>query len=864
MKFGFRSPPKSPLITVTRSNKATTKANKTMKSGDRPKKESTNDESAKPTEKARRVGRVQGTPRERGRYDVEDVIERRKSRKSESRDESGEYPIIDRVPTAMGYHSDESEDEWLEEKSKCSRYDVTEHQLSADEDNDVKKSEREGNPTTDEKPDDASDRYSQKERPKKKIKKKKNPPDTISRLWSESTDSDVQHGDWREKEIAPSFNEGDDIYPEEKGGDPIYETSPKNKANKKRIKKKVPPKIPALKIDEDSEPRFESPDEEASMHAFASPAGRSDTSSLTDPLVTMLHFSATDKVVKEIEEKLKLLKKVAAEEKKTAKKKNKTKKKKISMEKAKIATKLPKPSGTHSATHDKHISLKYTGTPTMTKTILPEKPSKAFTRQSKVSNVKPTKPDAKVQFNASNVKPTKPDAIVPTPSSSQKKLAKVKPSLRSPALSCSKDQIELARSMSLLEPENPAMQTEGIPRRALSKLLSSSKRTVISTTDTIPTTESTDKSEGAGKRSSAMYTKSLLTEDSDLAEKSTMSGSLPAMKPLVQNRNQVPSGVDSTRHQKLSALCMSPSWRSGLRAKASDKTVIKNNAGNFWTKRARRSDAPTFPAHKLTPEKSFEGVDASTQAGQDSSEAHPSVRSTMTTTKTKKKKKKKTTPKELDEYSGLTKERTNEADLVQCLRYYSCGAVANHLNVAIKVAECENTSSDWARKDGVLLDDDILESTSKGYPSSPMPTVEVILDDATLKEKQVLENTDSSVKNATSCRYDDDASGEFLAEAPSLPLSRVPSIVVDVSEMQLHLDCDDSETEQKSSALRGASSGLRSDVSITSINFTNREGGGSEDNEEDEEEMELKDCIISKPNKKKGIRGLLSRFRKKR
>ena len=111
----------------------------------------------------------------------------RSSRRSTSKKKSENMPVIDRIPTAIGYHSDDSEDEWLEQKSKCSRYSGRYDPVTVDTVED-----RDAPPEEEYEEDLDDDRYSTAKKAKSSNKKKSNSPSRaksplIERLWSDSS-----------------------------------------------------------------------------------------------------------------------------------------------------------------------------------------------------------------------------------------------------------------------------------------------------------------------------------------------------------------------------------------------------------------------------------------------------------------------------------------------------------------------------------------------------------------------------------------------------------------------------------------------------------------------------------------------------
>lgn len=272
--------------------------------------------------------------------------------------EHATIPMIDRIPTAIGYHSDGSEEEWLEEKSKCSRYDAPD-----DDEDDLREelslSDGEG----------GDDKYS--------VGRK---ADGIERLWSEdSFDSKQRQQTWdqydEKQRIESYYKPGDVSYLVEAKNDPIYE-SPRNSPVKEAIvvapdlvEQSVATAKPKTKQQDIQEKNGETNDSkrstetterklevDATPEADATPkadataeskpelptdqetevaapiisglkldseaskeldAMMSNEQSSDDPMETM---AATDLLVKEIETKLKTLKAAAAKEKKALKK----------------------------------------------------------------------------------------------------------------------------------------------------------------------------------------------------------------------------------------------------------------------------------------------------------------------------------------------------------------------------------------------------------------------------------------------------------------------------------------------------------------------------------------------------------------
>lgn len=861
-----------------------------------------------------------------GRYEPSQSAPRKsEKRQAETRDVSADYPLIDRVPTAMGYHSDGSEDEWLEEKSRCSRYTLSGAQLSDAEDDDAPRDTTAGDD-----PEDTQDKYS-KNREKMKKKKKKQwtssnetdeQPVTISRLWSQSTDSDSSPPKWGQDDEKDEivFDAGDVSFPEEKGGDPIYDGSPKKNSEQKATKKD---KLRKGK---------KAPRAVKSTQSPGSPTHGSDTSTLTDPLENMLAFAATSKVVKEIEEKLKILKKVAKEERVHAKKIKKSEGKKakkappqaiktkvyVNDVKVRSPPKKPNPTADRKALElenaaataatalatlqsevdvDKTIngssevlqasktgkvkSIDSPNNSTTNKKKVRKSWSKDFVEMTRsISLITKAEKDVASSKPAAVMKPESPALVSqPTiPSSDAKKVKK----------SVSKDMIEMTRSMSIIEPAVSGEIKSGSRRPFLSMLSKPKRMDDMTSTGSLPTAESTDHSEigetEAEEILRVMYTKSLLTEESDvehvgkpttrseappagadvsmrtfnLKKKSTSAPLLSetrSTKPKAgsksnksqKNHSKSVSSKNDERNIKMTR-CPPPGWNFGVLTKSSDvASPVHKKADSFWSKRKERSlkanEYIDRPMEK--PDCQAAMSDLNVNVARDS---------------------KKKSVNELDEYSGVTKETNNEADVVQCLRYYSCSAIANQVNTAINVTHCGDVPDHCTSEDH-QMSYEARYIIHEGNPSSsPVAAVEVVLDD----DNQTVTHMrlQSPVNDRGGRRSIGLTTEEFLEleEAPPLPLSRVPSVVVDVSGMKLHLD-EDSEMDRKSPASSAhAESRRQCDVSITSIILPNAtiETNDNDDSEKyaEDEELEL-DEYMHRINKKKGIRGLWARFKKK-
>ena len=679
---------------------------------------------------------------ERSRYDIPKPRNRTKTKKSSLTEENvaSEIPIIDRIPTAIGYLSDGSDEEWLEEKSRCSRYDVSQQEGHDDEIDVAEEDDEESR--DDDIGDDGDDKYSQKGG--KKRRESTNHRDTISELWSHSTDSETDNDNWHTHDTCLDrdnkiFNENIS-YVDEKGNDPIYD---KNQGKQKKHKRGKAPN---------------------------SPGGMSDTSSMSDNLQKMLHFAPTnDEAVASIEGNIDILKAAAAEEYGTS-------------------------------NRDK---------------INPNRKSRRAKKAAKVSLRRSTTTKDQVELSRSvSMNPAK-----------------------------SKDEIELSRTVS---------RPESVKQPVDATLKSNDIRIAVPGSLALATDDFNDaESVKSGRQSLAMYTKSLLTEDSDndTLHLSSLLDHLTSQDTKQATAVESNTKEPSTARKHRIGILLSNSWNfAGTRTKAGQKKTEKPHSNGFISKlkkkrkeKQEKNDSLNLGSTVLTEVSLPTGLVSPRSKGS-------------------------TEPKELDEYSRSTKEaNSNEPDVVQCLRYFQCGSIANNVNVAITVANC------GAGKEGDEIEEenytnDILDAT----PTTPKPTVEVYLNNEQQKSETSRREAILPCGNSISCKNDSPEDDDFT-EVPGLGLSRVSSIIVDVTGMQLHLD-GDTKMDRRLSAVRVVRGDhSRSDVSVTSITVPVLTSTQSESNEVSEEkveeteetELELKDYIKKKKNKGKGIRGFFLKFAKK-
>jgi hypothetical protein len=700
----------------------------------------------------------------RGRYDVPEGTKKSR-KKADSRDDLDAYPIIDRIPTAIGYLSDGSDEEWFEEKSRVSRYDISD--APSDDDLDIEDDDNERNNAKEEMEEESNDKYSQKIVSKKKKQEHVVLSDTISRLWSESTDSEIDENERKtDQELAiDSKLDREEIasYSEEKGTDPIYEGSPKNREKSSKSGKER-----------------------------KSPNNVSDTSSNSDNLNKMLHYATTsDQVVREIEEKIKLLKAVAAEEYEFTRRQAKESKKE-KRQQTKKGKRPPKKETLNAGT---------------------------INQKSKRNSAIETK------HTPENIKTVN-------------------------GVSC--DEIELTRSISRAD-SNQLKSPRLAALKSITQMFQKKKTTGNSFTDGISTCPSDETgSMKSGRPIAAMYTKSLISEDSENApvEQSGISKSAQAEK-LANKLNVSPSGemiteakVESRKHRIGSLLAYTRNLGFKSRSNLSNAKEGKSATGVFfWKKQENRRDREEM---RLL-EESCSNKEAKLSTGSTSPRS------------------KQNEVKEMDEYSKSTKEMNpNEPDVVQCLRFFQCGSVANQVNTAIAVASCGGANNVHDDEENIDDNFDILESGHLALESSD-PTVEVVLKDGLISsvETKINKETGLSCGNSLSCQNGTPDEDDFLTEAPGLPMSRVPSIVVDVSDMQLHLD-GDSEADRMAHSVSIGGNRSRSDLSITSINVPILSSNSDNDDEQKSKTLKSNKATKAKlPRKGIKIRKIFSRFAKK-
>jgi len=705
--------------------------------------------------------------------------------------------VIDRIPTAVDYHSDDSEDEWLEQKSKCSRYQLEEDQDQfTDEERENEREPPEMN-DDDEPEEDDGDRYSMK-------KEKKNNP-TATKVEDEASfDSNMR---MRERLMQ-------DVEQESKltSSTPIYDSPPNKKKGKEkskdrsesRTKRRSSSKSSKKKVEtpkskktrsssktrenkkksstsrsETSHSRSKSskslkgrrstPSSSSKKHSLSSsgsrkrleqpadelptklsssdlsPSAASDTSSLTDPLHTMLNYTATDKVVREIEQKLKLLKQTAAKEKaeaeRAARKRSKSK--------------------------DRHHSKK--------KTV--ETSSSQKYRGKKIPVVTTPTPQS--------LRSPKDEVEMMRSDSTENKDVEVKemPS-KETATSDTKREKDVLTTQQETDERALKSQKSDSSGVSFAKLFSKTKISVAKRDDgNDPKTEQVTAGE-EGTNLNSMYTKALFTADDSMVDKSVISGSgLPSADikapPKKSNTSETegykPVELKKTRswfgwqkkekktgHKKLPTIKIGRKQRSRsivLWKKSASSTRIMDETENVPT-------AKTLVKTASAASKSHSSKSHSSKEDEDS-------RLQRITPLVEVKKQKNNLVRELDEYS-VTQGNTDEPGVVQCLKFYSCGALANNVNVAIQAVNCHGPAiQSQDEEDGIL----------QTIPTTPQPAVEVVLDDILHPQQEAVHKHKHEHGRIGRSILSCGGSGSWEDA-----VSTSASVIVDVTEKQLHLD----------------------------------------------------------------------------
>jgi hypothetical protein len=224
---------------------------------------------------------------------------------------------------------------------------------------------------------------------------------------------------------------------------------------------------------------------------------------------------------------------------------------------------------------------------------------------------------------------------------------------------------------------------------------------------------------------------------------------------------------------------------------------------------------------------------------------------------------------ELDEYSVASQPSNpyDDPQLVQCLKFYYCGGAAAVIDSGIRTATCRyplNTVTE--------LPMDEIEAArirDENTMLSPRPNVEIVLEGYRL---------DGAPREG---RDDDDDDSVLLDEAPNIQLPHARSYVKEVTS--LHLQLDEVLDEQRSPAANmhwdDDDESERGQISITTIEVPvasedNSDGddasepiamSATNDSETNGSEQTGTLIMIKKePAKRKGLKGMFSRFRKQK
>jgi hypothetical protein len=221
---------------------------------------------------------------------------------------------------------------------------------------------------------------------------------------------------------------------------------------------------------------------------------------------------------------------------------------------------------------------------------------------------------------------------------------------------------------------------------------------------------------------------------------------------------------------------------------------------------------------------------------------------------------------ELDEYS-VEAEYSNGYDdpqLVQCLKFYSCGFAAAAIGVGINTATCRYplTITEEIPMDEI----EAARINDENKILSPRPNVEVVLEGYRL---------DGAPRDG---RQDDDEEST-LVEAPDIQLPHTRSYVKEVTSLHLQLDEyeDDERQSQAGTRQLNEDDSEEWDMPIRSIDVPGVSTDDDSHNDESEASANAtasasarsasarsESVIVVKSTKRKGIRGMFSRLRKQK
>lgn len=208
---------------------------------------------------------------------------------------------------------------------------------------------------------------------------------------------------------------------------------------------------------------------------------------------------------------------------------------------------------------------------------------------------------------------------------------------------------------------------------------------------------------------------------------------------------------------------------------------------------------------------------------------------------------------ELDEYSVEPYSNGyDDPQLVQCLKFYSCGLAAAAIGIGINTVTCRYPLT---TREEIPMDE--IEATrinDENKIVSPRPNVEVVLEGYRL---------DAAPREG---RQDDEES--TLDEAPAIQLPHARSYVKEVTSLHLQLD-EISEDRQSHAGTRQLNEDDSDewDMPIKNIEVpvvSTEDTSHDIESEASAASAESETVVVIKPTKRKGIRGMLSRLRKQK
>lgn len=720
--------------------------------------------------------------------------------------------IIDCIPTAMDYHSDDSVGEWLEQKSAASRYTSGGLLLEDDEEREDPEAQDHDLDFGNEMGNEEGDRYSLNN-----VAKGENTG--IERLWSDDSHESAIQTRLNQIKVVKPHLPGSIVSDKGKQVDPIYEspkkrmdalgrkplnpkrrqgsamqtdiTKPHKRRSSSRSSKGLskasshrssnmtkhsksrqsrsrsrsrsrstsasPKKRSSSITKKDISPVIQNPD-------LPTPMSESVTSSLTDPLQSMLNYTVTDQIVKEIEQKLKMLKKQAADAK-------------ASVERA------------HRKRGGKKLKS-YSGV------LIPVETSKGFKDDS-------TPRDAVEMMRSGSSSTEQKESCTAT----------------------SKERTEKSHEVliSELEHEDEACMQQN-DNRSFSRLFSKAKFSAGSSKGSCNDYSSVKgnykKSKDTQEAKSALMHTNALFEDTDSIDVATLSqpgqATTPhsyqsdAKEPLKETHEADGHNVEENVKERID-LKRTRSWKlNWLTKEISRKSRSATKMAQSWKKLGmmkRRTLGPLASNTKTTLEEKPSGKLKAAYNSRDdkimvisaqsnSMKKDPDVVQRIKPIVTNFKRNALT---ELDEYSTVIGGVSNKPGIVQCLNFYACGTIATNVDGAIKVLSCDGANHPEEGEDE--------ENTARDTPSTPQPAVEVELklkfDDVLqlkndIQGQDILSQNDSILHGSKHSRQSHITRRSILSCGEAGITSSFDeggiidssSFVVEVTDKQLHLDGD--------------------------------------------------------------------------